>query len=71
VKLCTFVSAGLHAGAPRLGAVVEAGVVDLAALSDGALPDSMLAFIAAGEPALAKARGAIGQQRARPGRWTA
>jgi 2-keto-4-pentenoate hydratase/2-oxohepta-3-ene-1,7-dioic acid hydratase in catechol pathway len=56
VKLCTFVPAGLAGGAPRLGAVVEAGVVDLAALSDGALPDSMLAFIAAGEPALAKAR---------------
>jgi 2-keto-4-pentenoate hydratase/2-oxohepta-3-ene-1,7-dioic acid hydratase in catechol pathway len=43
-------------GAPRLGAVVGERVIDLARASDGSLPDSMLALIDAGEPALGCAR---------------
>jgi 2-keto-4-pentenoate hydratase/2-oxohepta-3-ene-1,7-dioic acid hydratase in catechol pathway len=43
-------------GAPRLGAVVGERVIDLARASDGSLPDSMLALIDAGEPALGRAR---------------
>jgi 2-keto-4-pentenoate hydratase/2-oxohepta-3-ene-1,7-dioic acid hydratase in catechol pathway len=52
VKLCTFEAEG---AGPRLGAVTEAGVIDLARVSGGALPDSMLAFIAAGPAALERA----------------
>ena len=43
-------------GAPRLGAVVDERVIDLARASDGRLPDSMLAFIEAGDSALSEAR---------------
>ena len=43
-------------GAPRLGAVVDDRVVDLARASAGRLPDSMLAFIEAGDSALSTAR---------------
>lgn len=43
-------------GAPRLGAVVDDRVLDLARASDGRLPDNMLAFIGAGSSALSAAR---------------
>lgn len=52
MKLCTYETEG---AGPRLGAVTEAGVVDLARASGGALPDSMLGFIAAGPSALQRA----------------
>lgn len=40
----------------RTGLVVDGFYADLHALSNGALPDSMLAFLAMGEPAMAQAR---------------
>jgi len=46
-------------GAPRLGAVVDDRVVDLARASGGRLPDSMLAFIEAGDSALSAALEAV------------
>ena len=44
-------------GEPRLGLLVGERVIDVAEASGGALPGDMLAFIAAGEPALSAARG--------------
>jgi 2-keto-4-pentenoate hydratase/2-oxohepta-3-ene-1,7-dioic acid hydratase in catechol pathway len=52
MRLCTYEAAD---GTPRLGAITEAGVLDLAQASDGALPASMLALIESGSPALARA----------------
>jgi len=46
MKLVTFT----HANRTRIGAVVEEGVVD--GLDDAAIPDTMLAFLNAGAPAL-------------------
>ncbi|HEY8370279.1 MAG TPA: fumarylacetoacetate hydrolase family protein, partial [Thermodesulfobacteriota bacterium] len=44
----------------RIGAVVDSTVVDLnAVLGEGALPGDMAAFLAAGQPAMAKAREAV------------
>jgi 2-keto-4-pentenoate hydratase/2-oxohepta-3-ene-1,7-dioic acid hydratase in catechol pathway len=56
MKLCTFVAAD---GAPRLGAVTDAGVFDLAEISDGALPASLLGLIEAGPEALRRAIAAV------------
>lgn len=52
MRLCTFTGAD---GAPRLGAVTGAGVLDLAQLSGGGLPGTMLGFIEADAPALSQA----------------
>ncbi|MFQ5660243.1 MAG: fumarylacetoacetate hydrolase family protein [Gammaproteobacteria bacterium] len=41
---------------PTIGAYLQARYVDLPVLSDGSLPDSMIAFLQAGDPAMAKAR---------------
>ena len=43
-------------GEPRLGLLADERVIDVAEASGGALPGDMLAFIAAGEPALEGAR---------------
>jgi 2-keto-4-pentenoate hydratase/2-oxohepta-3-ene-1,7-dioic acid hydratase in catechol pathway len=55
MKLATFT----HAGATRVGLVVDDEVVDLAAARPD-LPREMCAFLAAGEPALGAARAAAG-----------
>jgi len=55
LKLCTFV----RDAAPRLGLVEEDGIVDLAAAAPD-LPREMVALLAAGEPALHRARAAAG-----------
>ena len=53
MKLCTFT----HGQRTRIGAVVGELVIDLPAVAPG-LPDDMLAFLAAGDEALAAARAA-------------
>ena len=53
MKLCTF----SHGGATRIGVVVDDAVVDLSAAAPN-LPTEMTAFLAAGDDALAGARGA-------------
>jgi 2-keto-4-pentenoate hydratase/2-oxohepta-3-ene-1,7-dioic acid hydratase in catechol pathway len=54
MRLITYSSGG-----PRLGALVESGIVDLAHVSHGELPSSMLEFIQAGSPALERARSLV------------
>ena len=51
MKLCTFT----HGGRTRIGAVVGELVIDLPAVSPG-LPETMLAFLAAGDAAMAAAQ---------------
>lgn len=47
-------------GGPRVGAVVDSTVVDLSTvLGEGTLPGDMTAFLAAGAPAMARAREAV------------
>lgn len=58
MRLVTFTG---PSGDARLGAVVDDRVVDLAEAAGGALPSDILAFIAAGPAALARAREAVGQ----------
>jgi 2-keto-4-pentenoate hydratase/2-oxohepta-3-ene-1,7-dioic acid hydratase in catechol pathway len=60
VKLCTF----SHAGARRAGVVVDDAVVDLAAAAPE-LPRDLVALLAAGPAALAQARQAAANARAR------
>jgi 2-keto-4-pentenoate hydratase/2-oxohepta-3-ene-1,7-dioic acid hydratase in catechol pathway len=60
MKLATFT----HAGATRLGVVVDDQIVDLAAAASD-LPREMIALLAAGAPALARVREAAGRVAAR------
>jgi 2-keto-4-pentenoate hydratase/2-oxohepta-3-ene-1,7-dioic acid hydratase in catechol pathway len=60
MKLCTF----LQDGAPRLGAVSEDAVVDLAAAAPD-LPRDLIALLAGGPSALARARSAAASSAAR------
>lgn len=60
MKLCTFE----HAGATRLGVVLDDGVVDLAAAAPE-LPREATALLAAGDGALRRAAGAAAGARAR------
>jgi 2-keto-4-pentenoate hydratase/2-oxohepta-3-ene-1,7-dioic acid hydratase in catechol pathway len=57
MKLVTF-NAGKE---PRLGAIVEDQVIDLAGASGGRLPADMLSFLALGEAGLAEAKAAVEQ----------
>jgi 2-keto-4-pentenoate hydratase/2-oxohepta-3-ene-1,7-dioic acid hydratase in catechol pathway len=60
MKLCTF----LHGGAPRIGVVEGDAVVDLASAAP-ALPRDLAALLAAGPAALAEAKSAAANARAR------
>ena len=60
MKLCTF----LHAGAPRVGVVLDDAIVDLA-LAAPELPRDLAALLAAGPAALARARTAAASARER------
>jgi 2-keto-4-pentenoate hydratase/2-oxohepta-3-ene-1,7-dioic acid hydratase in catechol pathway len=60
MKLCTF----LHAGAPRVGVVMDDGVVDLSSAAP-ALPRELVALLAAGPNALSHARSAAASARER------
>jgi 2-keto-4-pentenoate hydratase/2-oxohepta-3-ene-1,7-dioic acid hydratase in catechol pathway len=60
MKLCTF----LQAGAPRVGVVIDDAVVDLSAAAP-ALPRDLAALLAAGPAALAQAKDAAADARAR------
>jgi 2-keto-4-pentenoate hydratase/2-oxohepta-3-ene-1,7-dioic acid hydratase in catechol pathway len=51
---------------PTIGVFVEGHYADLYALSKGALPDNMLAFLAQGKPAMTKARELAAGLGARP-----
>ena len=51
---------------PRLGAVVDDSVVDLADASDGAIPADMRAFLEMGALGLAAARQAVGPAASGP-----
>ena len=53
MKLVSYI---LNNRGQRLGAVTDSGLVDLSDASDHALPDNMLAFLQAGENAMALAR---------------
>jgi 2-keto-4-pentenoate hydratase/2-oxohepta-3-ene-1,7-dioic acid hydratase in catechol pathway len=57
MRLVTFETAGSDGPRQRVGALVDGGVLDLAAAAE--VPADMLAFLAAGEPALAAAREAV------------
>lgn len=56
----------LAASGPTVGAFVDGHYVDLHALSDGTLPDNMLAFLGQGEAAMAKARDLLAGLGAQP-----
>lgn len=58
MKLVTYLVKGAREAAERLGALTEAGIVDLNR-ADPSLPSEMLAFLDQGEEALAKARKAL------------
>ena len=60
MKLCTF----SHAGASRVGAVLDDGVVDLAQAAPE-LPREIVALLAAGPAALSRAKGAAANARER------
>jgi len=54
-------------GVPRAGALVEDRVIDLAAVSQGALPDSILGLIEAGPEAIERARAIVRAAAVRDG----